>query len=131
MSMFAQFKRSARPATAIAEIDALTRSIAAGDLWAHTLVNEFARETFPGVGEVLTDKDAAEVALRHLIAEGYIGDATEGYDGNPDRTTLPDGDTSDDETAGIAFAAFEAMGVTAVITNDPRLFGTPRPVAVS
>src|SRR5688572_363721 len=79
---------------------------AAGDVWAHTLVNEFAHETFPGVGEILTDKVSAEIAMRHLIVEGYIGDATEGYDGNPNRTTLQDGsgDMSDDETAGIPFA---------------------------
>ncbi len=32
---------------------------------------------------------------------------------------------------GERIAAFEAMGVTAVITNDPRLFGAGRPVAVS
>lgn len=78
---------------------------AAGDLWAHTLVNEISGEVFPAVGEILTDAQAASIALRHLIVEGYIGDATAGFDGNPDRTTLPDGDVSDDSTPGIAFDA--------------------------
>lgn len=39
------------------------------------------------------------------MLEGYIGDATAGADGNPDRTTLPDGDVSDDATPGVPFAA--------------------------
>ena len=79
---------------------------AAGDVWAHTLVNEFAGETFPEFGDVITDKGAAEIALRHFIVEGYIGDATEGSDGNPNRTTVPGStDVSDDETPGVAFGA--------------------------
>lgn len=78
---------------------------AAGDMWAHTFVNDFAHGIFPAVGEVLTDVDKAEIALRHVIVEGYIGDATAGYDGNPDRTTLPDGDVSNDSTPAIAFDA--------------------------
>lgn len=78
---------------------------AAGDMWAHTFVNDFAHGIFPAVGEIVTDVDKAEIALRHTIVEGYIGDATGGYDGNPDRTTLPDGDVSDDSTPGIAFDA--------------------------
>jgi hypothetical protein len=99
---------------------------AAGDVWAHTLVNEFAGETFPDVGDVLTDKDAAEVALRHLIVEGYIGDATDGYDGNPDRTTLPDGDVSDDETPGIAFAAPTDWIYDTLVDRDAPAPGTSR-----
>lgn len=78
---------------------------AAGDMWAHTFVNDFAHGIFPGVGEIVSDVDKAEIALRHTIVEGYIGDATGGYDGDPDRTTLPDGDVSNDSTPGIAFDA--------------------------
>ncbi|HEU4514821.1 MAG TPA: hypothetical protein VFR87_17055 [Nocardioidaceae bacterium] len=78
---------------------------AAGDMWAHTFVNDFAHGVFPGVGEIVNDVDKAEIALRHTIVEGYIGDATLGYDGNPDRTTLADGDVSNDSTPGIAFDA--------------------------
>ena len=61
---------------------------AAGDMWAHTFVNDFAQGVFPAVGDIVTDVDKAEIALRHIIVEGYIGDATPGYDGNADRTTL-------------------------------------------
>ena len=95
---------------------------AAGDLWAHTLVNTFADGVFPGVfdmveevqnGEVSADGQVqlTEIALRHIIVEGYIGDATPGYDGNDNRTLVPgetneDGDpeVSDDATPGTAFA---------------------------
>lgn len=78
---------------------------AAGDMWAHTFVNDFAHGVFPGVGEIVSDVDKAEIALRHTIVEGYIGDATAGYDGNEDATTLADGDISSDSTPGIAFDA--------------------------
>jgi hypothetical protein len=78
---------------------------AAGDMWAHTLVNEFARGVFPGVGEIVTSVSDAEIAIRHLIVEGYIGNATPGFDNNPDRTTLPGGDVSDDSSPGVAYDA--------------------------
>jgi hypothetical protein len=78
---------------------------AAGDTFAHTLVNEFAGETFPAVGDILTDIDQAEFAVRHLLVEGYIGDATPGLDANPDRTTLPNGDVSDDSSPGVPMNA--------------------------
>ena len=58
---------------------------AAGDMWAHTLVNDVAGGVFPSVGEILTDVDDAEIAIRHIIVEGYVGDATPGYDGNDGR----------------------------------------------
>jgi hypothetical protein len=102
---------------------------AAGDVWAHTLVNEFARETFPGVGDILTDKEDAQFALRHLIVEGYIGDATEGYDGNPDRTpvlTSPYDDVSDDETPGIPFAAPTEWIYETLVDRNSGAPGTSR-----
>jgi hypothetical protein len=74
-------------------------------MWAHTLVNEFARGVFPGVGEIVTSAGDAEIAIRHLIVEGYIGNATPGFDNNPDRTTLPTGDVSDDSSPGVAYDA--------------------------
>ncbi|MDQ3067783.1 MAG: hypothetical protein M3R12_11645 [Actinomycetota bacterium] len=84
---------------------------AAGDMWAHTFINDYALGVFPGVGEILSDVDDAEIALRHLIAEGYVGDATPGYDGNPDRTQVPfevneDGDPeySDSSSKRIPYA---------------------------
>lgn len=85
---------------------------AAGDVWAHTLVNDFSEGTFPGVGDILTDADMAAIALRHIIVEGYIGDATAGYDGNTERGPAPGGDVSDDATLGIEFPdAAEFAGV--------------------
>ena len=78
---------------------------AAGDIWSHTLVNEFAEGPFPAIGHVLTDAEAASNAIRHVLVENYISDATPGFDGNPNRTTLPDGDVSDDATPAIEFAA--------------------------
>jgi hypothetical protein len=77
---------------------------AAGDMWAHTLVNNFALGVFPGVGEILTDADKAAIAIRHIIVEGYIGDATNGFDGNPDRTAIG-GDVSDDSTPAVSINA--------------------------
>ena len=89
---------------------------AAGDMWAHTLVNDVAGGVFPAVGEILTDVDDAEIAIRHIIVEGYVGDATPGYDGNKERGPVPgevneDGDpeVSDDATPQIAFAAPQAL----------------------
>lgn len=101
---------------------------AAGDTWAHTLVNDFAEGTFPGVGEILTDTDKAAIALRHIIVEGYIGDATPGYDGNPERGPAPGGDVSDDSSLGVDFpTADEFVGVNRFIYEtlvDPAA-GTP------
>ena len=81
----------------------------AGDHWAHTLVNDFAEGIFPAVGEIVdsltSDQRELANALRHFLTEAYLGDATPGFDGNPERTVLPDGDVSDDSTPGIPFDA--------------------------
>jgi hypothetical protein len=93
---------------------------AAGDMWAHTLVNEFARGVFPGVGEIVTSSSDAEIAIRHLIVEGYVGNATPGFDNNDDRTTLPDGDVSDDSSPGVAYdAPVRWIYETLVRTDQP------------
>lgn len=52
---------------------------AAGDMWGHTLINDFAKGVFPSVGE-LTEREKARIALRHVVAEGYVGSATPGWD---------------------------------------------------
>lgn len=96
---------------------------AAGDMWAHTFVNDFAEGIFPSVGDIVTDVDKAEIAIRHLIVEGYIGDATPGYDGNDDRQVLPDGDISTDSTPGFAFDAPKRFLYDTLV--DP---GQPLPV---
>jgi Ca2+-binding RTX toxin-like protein len=80
-----------------------------GDLWGHTLMNEFSGGIAPGFGaaidSVITDQRDLQNMLRHFMTEGYIKDATPGVDNNPDRTLLPDGDVSDNSTPGIAFNA--------------------------
>ncbi len=78
---------------------------AAGDSWAHTMVNELSEGIFPGVGEILTDTDMAAIAIRHLLVEGYIGAATPGFDNDPNEEALAGGDVSDDSTAGIPYDA--------------------------
>jgi hypothetical protein len=81
---------------------------AVGDIWAHTLVNEFADGPFPELGSVVNgliidpeNRLATENALRHILIEGYIADATPGWDGEKlenghrARELQPDGDISD------------------------------------
>lgn len=41
---------------------------AAGDVWGHTFVNEFAQGVFPSI----TDVAEAPIAIRHVIVEGYV-----------------------------------------------------------
>lgn len=55
---------------------------AAGDMWAHTLVNDFTGGVFPDYGKVLHNDSDLENALRHIIVEGYIKSATAGVDNN-------------------------------------------------
>ena len=85
---------------------------AAGDMWAHTLVNDFAQGVFPSFAEIGGDPAKVAIAIRHIILEGYIADATPGFDGNPNRALVPtevneDGapQVSDDSTPRVAFRA--------------------------
>jgi hypothetical protein len=103
-------------------------------MWAHTLINDVAGGVFPAVGEILTDVDDAEIAIRHIIVEGYIGDATAGYDGNKERGPVTgevneDGNpqVSDDATPHIAFAAPKRFIYETFINPDNALpVGTSR-----
>ena len=102
---------------------------AAGDFWAHTLVNEFAQGVFPAVGDVVQDDRDLANAVRHLLLEGYIGDATPGFDNHPDRSLLPDGDVSDDSTPGIVFGApvrFIYDTLIRAFPGDPTAEGSTR-----
>lgn len=113
---------------------------AAGDMWAHTIVNDFAGGVFPAVSEIFSDPAKAVVAVKHIIIEGYVGDATSGFDGNPERGAAPglnedgDPDVSDDATHGIQYAAppdrfvydvFVARGVDAEGHYTQPLPGQP------
>lgn len=62
---------------------------AAGDLWAHTLVNDFAKGIFPGPADIAGSPPKANIALRHLITEGYIADFTPA--GSPTSLSAPNG----------------------------------------
>lgn len=72
----------------------------AGDVWAHTLMNDFAEGVFPSIASLPTNARNFGNAVRHVLIEGYIGDATPGIDGNPDRTLLSDGDISSTSSVG-------------------------------
>src|SRR5262249_51111077 len=79
---------------------------AAGDLWAHTLVNEFSGGPFVGPLEIPTDPvEGVANDLRHIILESYIGDATPGFDGNSARSQLAEGDFSKDSPPAIELDA--------------------------
>ncbi len=75
---------------------------AAGDVWGHTVVNEMSHGVFPAVGEILTNVEKAAEAIRHIISEGYIGEATPGFDGNPEFEWYA-GDYTDSSTEGFAY----------------------------
>ena len=58
---------------------------AAGDMWGHTFVNDFAGGVFPSVTKTFSDLGSGDtrrllIALRHIVSEGYVGDATPGFD---------------------------------------------------
>jgi hypothetical protein len=89
---------------------------AAGDLWAHTLVNDVARGIFPAVGEI-HEKEKLAIVLRHVIVEGYIADATPGFDGNLDRQRI-EGGASDDSTPAIPFDAPHSFIYDVLINTD-------------
>jgi hypothetical protein len=76
----------------------------AGDLWAHSTVNDFTHGVFPAVGQMLVSQDDAGIGIRHFLVEGFIGDGTENFDNNPDRTDVGNGDWSNDSTPGMPFA---------------------------
>ncbi len=82
----------------------------AGDVWGHTLANDFTDGVWPDFGNILdrTNETARLNPIRHLILEGYSNDATPGYDGvalvdgsddETERTRLPNGDVSNDSSA--------------------------------
>jgi len=91
---------------------------AAGDVWAHTLINEMSGEVFPGVTEILSDQSAREVALRHILLEGYIGAATQGFDTDPEETVAPFGDVAGDNTQGIPFGAPRRFIYATMVDRD-------------
>ena len=97
---------------------------AAGDTWAHTLVNEFSNGPFPEVQTALTDGDSRANALRHLISEEYMNDAAPGFDGNySDRTLVANGEVSSNATPGTELNVNSQFLYDALIKDLPNLPG--------
>jgi len=90
---------------------------AAGDLWVHTMINELSEGVFPGLGEVLEEPATSLIALRHVLIEGYIGDTTPGFDGNPSFANFG-GDDTNDSTPGICFEAPERFIYDVLVDQD-------------
>ncbi len=44
----------------------------AGDLYGHDFINEWADGVFPSMEEMADDKSKTEIALRHILSEGYV-----------------------------------------------------------
>jgi hypothetical protein len=102
---------------------------ASGDLWAHTLVNEFTDGPWPDFENLVQSELAAANAIRHVIVEGYIADATPGVDGigkvgdEVERTRLPDGDVSDKGSKARELDAPTAFVYDALLNDLPDLPG--------
>ena len=105
---------------------------AAGDMWGHTLINDFAGGLFPSVGEVTKSRDAALIALRHIVAEGYAGSATPGWDrtigtrakvcvGAPTTRGTNCKDVSDDQTGAVKLAAPHKFLYNIFVSPDAKL----------
>jgi hypothetical protein len=98
---------------------------AAGDTWAHTLMNDFAGGVFPSLPGITGGGEDPMIAVRHIIVEGYIGDATSGFDGNPNRTEFAPGDFSNDSSISVPFAVPTRFVYETLVNPD-----NPLPVGV-
>jgi hypothetical protein len=96
----------------------------AGDLWAHSTVNDFTHGVFPAIAQMLSSTDDASIGIRHFLVEGYIGDATPNFDNNPDRTDVGGGDWSSDSTPGVPFAVPKEFVYRTLVDPDAA---TPLP----
>jgi len=48
----------------------------AGDMWAHTLVNEYSLGVFPLVSDMKSSASKAAIGATHIVVEGYVGQFT-------------------------------------------------------
>jgi hypothetical protein len=112
----------------------------AGDMWGHTLINDFAQGVFPAVTDIISNlvkipptmdntRDLA-IVLRHLVSEGYTTDATPGFDGNKEFGPAPGPgcpasnplcDRSDDSTPGIPLNSPTEFIYTSMISDSASL----------
>ena len=103
---------------------------AAGDMWAHTFINDHALGVFPAVGEILTGVDDAEIALRHSSPRATSATRRPATTATRTATPVPcevneDGDPefSDDASPRIPYAGAEPVHL-----RDARRPGNPLPV---
>jgi hypothetical protein len=102
---------------------------AAGDLWAHTLVNELSHDVHPSLEDMLADPSKAGVALRHTILESAVLDATPGYDTNPERSVAPggygqtQGDVSTKSTPGTEYDAPPGRFIYDALIKETQMLG--------
>ena len=112
---------------------------AAGDVWAHTLINTLDGGIWPDLGDVVSNEQALANPIRHILIEAYIADATPGYDGINEvgpitpglgpsldeiqRTRLPTGDVSNLSTPTVEIKAPLRFLYDAFIYNVPDLPG--------
>ena len=113
----------------------------AGDLWCHTLVNEFSTGPWPELMDILNFNEEPKYAasvIKHLLIEGYLADATPGFDhinavneeglpdeaeGEVERTLLPTGDVSSDSTPTRELDVVSRFLYNAMILDIPDLPG--------
>ncbi len=98
---------------------------AAGDVWGHTLINDFADGVFPAISEMAVDLSLSAIAIRHIVSEGIVNDATPGYDGGSDRKIIPastfpprPADVSDDSTPSYPYDVPKQFIYEALIRQD-------------
>src|SRR5262249_15872086 len=84
---------------------------AASKTFYQTLVNEFSGGT--GNNAALAN------TVRQILVEGYVADATPGFDADSTRTVLPDGDVSDNATPGITLDVPTRFVYETLITPFP------------
>src|SRR5260370_10988682 len=68
----------------------------AEDTIGHTFVNEFDNGIYPSyLNVVIPQEQGAATAIRHLLAEAYINDATPGFDGVKEQSAGPGTNTDE------------------------------------
>jgi hypothetical protein len=102
---------------------------AAGDTWAHTLMNDYSGAVYPAIPDVLSSLPAAQMALRHLITEEYIGSTAPHFDapdGEDDTADCGDPDVGPPDTlCNVGTPDEKRVEVSRVCTND-AIPPTPR-----
>ena len=95
---------------------------AAGDTWAHTLMNDYSGAVYPAIDDVIHSLPAAQMALRHLITEQYIGSTAPHFDspdGEDDTAECDDPDVGPPDTlCNVGTPDEKRVEISKVCTND-------------